>query len=208
MTATLDTPHTGIHFKETMKGGFTLGATDPEVGARGEHALAMHATVDIPDIDAFVANAQHHASLSGSIDFAPMGLGMVADTGVFGLFSPSGDPALTYMVYELGFAHGGQRWYLAGKKHVQVGSPLRLWGETTTLFTTLHQGTDATGPIAGAGVLALGVVDLFKLMGTLETTQSSGTDPSMRASASAVAGFFGFFAKELTRTYITHRPQR
>ena len=115
MTATVSTPHTGIHFKETMKGGFTLGATDPETGANGEHQLAMHATVDIADIDAFTADAQHHATLSGSIDFAPRGIGMVADSGVFGLFSPSGDPDLTYMVYELGFAHNGQRWYLAGK---------------------------------------------------------------------------------------------
>ena len=203
MTATVSTPHTGIHFKETMKGRFTLGATDPELGAKGEHELAMHATIDIPDIDAFVADAQHHAQLSGTIDFAPLGLGMVADKGVFGRFSPSGDPELTYMVYELGFAHGGKRWYLAGKKHVQVGNPLRLWGETTTLFTTLHQGDDASAPVVGAGVLALGVVDLFKLMGTLETTHIDG----FGAKAAAVGSFFGFFAKELTRTYLTQRPQ-
>jgi hypothetical protein len=203
MTATVSTPHAGIHFKETMKGHFTLGATDPELGAKGAHELAMHATVDIPDIDAFVADAQHQAQLSGTVDFAPLGLGMVADKGVFGLFSPSGDPELTYMVYELGFAHGGKRWYLAGKKHVQVGNPLRLWGETTTLFTTLHQGDDASAPVVGAGVLALGVIDLFKLMGTLETTHSSG----IGASVGAVGSFFGFFAKELTRTYLTRRPQ-
>jgi hypothetical protein len=204
MTASVSTPHTGIHFKETMKGGFTLGATDPAVGAKGEHELAMHATIDIPDIDAFVADPHHQAQLSGTVDFAPLGMGMVADVGVFGLFSPSGDPELTYMVYELGFPHDGQRWYLAGKKHVQVGNPLRLWGETTTLFTTLHKGKDATAPVAGAGVLELGVVDLLKLMGTLETTHASG----IGASVSAVGSFFGFFASELTRTYITHRPQR
>ena len=203
MTATVSTPHAGIHFKETMTGRFTLGATDPELGAKGEHELAMHATIDIPDIDAFVADAQHHAQLSGTVDFAPLGLGLVADKGVFGLFSPSGDPELTYMVYELGFAHGGKRWYLAGKKHVQMGSPLRLWGETTTLFTTLHQGDDASATVVGGGILALGVVDLLKLMGTLETTHSSG----IGASVGAVGSFFGFFAKELTRTYLTHRPQ-
>jgi hypothetical protein len=204
MTTSVSTPHTGIHFKETMQGGFTLGATDPATGAKGSDALAMHATIDIPDIDAFVADPQHQAQLSGTVDFAPLGMGMVADVGVFGLFSPSGDPDLSYMVYELGFAHGGQRWYLAGKKHVQVGSPLRLWGETTTLFTTLHKGKDATAPVAGAGVLELGVVDLLKLMATLQTTHASG----IGASVSAVGSFFGFFASELTRTYLTHRPQR
>ena len=203
MTASVSPSHAGIHFKETMKGGFTMGATDPATGALGEHELAMHATVDIPDVDAFVADAQHHASLSGTIDFEPLGMGLVADTGVFGLFSPSGDPDLTYMVYELGFVQGGQRWYLAGKKHVQIGSPLRLWGETTTLYTTLHQGPDTTGPVVGAGVLTLGVIDLAKLMSTFHATGATG----LAGTAGAVSSFFGFFTKELTRTYLKHQPK-
>ena len=202
MSATVHDDHTGITFRETMAGGFKLGTTDPALGAAGPQQLAMHATIQIADIDAFTRSAGHQAQLSGSIDFEPMGLGMVADSGVFGLFSPSGDPALTYMVYELGFAHGGQRWYLAGKKHVKLGSPLRLWGETTTLYTTLHQGVDASGPIAGAGTLSLGMVDLLKLMGTVKATDSD----SFGESASAIAKFFRFFASELSRTYVLNRP--
>jgi len=202
MTASVHDDHTGITFRETMAGGFTLGITDPEAGAKGPQPLAMHATIQIHDIDAFIADPQHKAQLSGTIDFAPMGNGLVADRGVFGLFCPSGDPALTYMVYELGFGHNGQRWYLAGKKHVKLGSPLRLWGETTTLYTTLHQGDDASGVVAGAGVLSLGVVDLLKLMGTVKATDSD----SFGESASAIAKFFRFFSSELTRTYVLHQP--
>ena len=202
MTASVKDDHTGITFRETMAGGFALGATDPEAGAKGTGELAMHATIHIHDIDAFIADPHHQAKLTGSIDFAPLGIGMKAEHGVFGLFSPSGDPALTYMVYELGFAHAGQRWYLAGKKHVKLGSPLRLWGETTTLYTTLHQGADASGPVKGAGVLSLGVVDLLKLLGTLEATDSD----SLLESASAKAKFFGFFSQELTRTYVLQQP--
>ncbi len=202
MTASIDDDITGITFRETMAGGFALGTTDPETGAKSAVELAMHATIQIHDIDTFIADPQHQAKLSGTIDFAPMGVGLVATNGVFGLFSPSGDPALTYMVYELGFAHGGQPWYLAGKKHVKLGSPLRLWGETTTLYTTLHQGTDASGPVKGAGVLALGVVELLKLLTTLEATDSD----SFVESATAKAKFFGFFSRELTRTYVTKRP--
>lgn len=202
MTASIDDDITGITFRETMAGGFALGTTDPEVGARSKDELAMHATIHIHDIDTFIADPQHKAKLTGTIDFAPMGLGMVATSGVFGLFSPSGDPALTYMVYELSFAHGGHRWYLAGKKHVKLGSPLRLWGETTTLYTTLHQGTDATGPVKGAGVLSLGVVELLKLLTTLEATDSD----SFLESATAKAKFFRFFSSELTRSYVLHQP--
>ena len=202
MTASIKDDHTGITFRETMAGGFTLGATDPEVGAKGPDELAMHATIHIHDIDAFIADPQHKARLTGTIDFAPLGTGIVADSGVFGLFSPSGNPELTYMVYELGFAHGGKRHYLAGKKHVKLGSPLRLWGETTTLFTTLHQGPDTTGKVLGAGVLSLGVIELFKLLGTLEATDSD----SLLESATAKAKFFKFFSSELTRTYVTQQP--
>lgn len=202
MTASIKDDHTGITFRETMAGGFTLGATDPELGAKGPDQLAMHATIQIHDIDAFIADPQHKAQLTGTIDFAPLGLGLVADSGVFGLFSPSGKPELTYMVYELGFAHGGQRHYLAGKKHVKLGSPLRMWGETTTLYTTLHHGTDASGKVEGAGVLSLGVIDLMKLLGTLEATDSD----SLLESATAKAKFFKFFSSELTRTYVTQQP--
>lgn len=202
MTASIDDDITGITFRETMAGGFSLGATDPEAGAQGLDTLAMHATIRIRDIDAFIADPQHKAELTGTIDFAPLGQGLVADSGVFGLFSPSGDPALTYMVYELGFEHGGKRHYLAGKKHVKLGSPLRLWGETTTLYTTLHQGRDAGGRVIGAGVLSLGVIELFKLLGTLEATDSDG----FLESASAKAKFFRFFSSELTRTYVLHKP--
>lgn len=202
MKPTVKDDHTGITFRETMEGGFALGTADPATGAKSPDQLAMHATIAIHDIDAFIKDPQHKAQLSGSIDFKPMAMGMVADRGVFGLFSPSGKPELTYMVYELGFAHGGKRWYLAGKKHVKLGSPLRLWGETTTLFTTLHEGEDASAPVAGAGVLSLGVVDLIKLLGTLEATDSD----SFLESASAKAKFFGFFSQELTRTYVLHQP--
>jgi choline dehydrogenase-like flavoprotein len=202
MTASIDDDITGITFRETMAGGFALGTTDPEVGAKGADELAMHATIRIRDIDAFIADPQHKAELTGTIDFAPMGHGMIADSGVFGLFSPSGNPELTYMVYELGFMQGGKHHYLAGKKHVKLGSPLRLWGETTTLYTTLHQGKDASGKVVGAGILALGVIELFKLLGTLEATDSD----SFLESAGAKAKFFRFFSSELTRTYVLHKP--
>ncbi len=71
-----------------------------------------------------------------------------------------------------------------------------------SISTTLHQGTDASGPVKGAGVLALGVVELMKLLTTLEATDSD----SFLESAAAKAKFFRFFSSELTRTYVTRQP--
>src|SRR5690606_1454300 len=83
----------GITFDETMAGAFTLGQTEPAAGAaaarRSGDLLAMHATVTIPDLDAFIADPKHLGQLKGSIDFTPFGSGIVATSGVFNLFSPS-----------------------------------------------------------------------------------------------------------------------
>jgi predicted patatin/cPLA2 family phospholipase len=195
-------PGTGLSFRETMAGGFTLGATDPQAGVAGSTGLSMHATIHIPDLNAFVSNPMHQSELTGHIDFEPFGQAIPAESGVFCLFSPSGDPALTYMVYELGFRHADKPYYLAGKKHVKVGGPWKLWGETTTLFTTLHEGTDSNGPIVGAGVLRLGVGELLKLLMTVHATNAATSGRAIKT----VWQFMRFFASQLMRTYILRRP--
>ncbi|MES2940665.1 MAG: patatin-like phospholipase family protein [Pseudomonadota bacterium] len=197
-------PGVGVGFRETMRGGFRLGATDPRAGAAEGAAtpLSMHATIHIEDIAAFVADPRHLGGLTGHVDFAPWGRAIPAQSGVFGLFSPSGDPALTYMVYELGLRHAGEDYYLAGKKHVRLGAPWRVWGETTTLYTTLHKGSDASGEIVGAGVLRLGVPDLLRLLRTVHSVNA----PAVGAGAGAIGRFFRYFASELARIYLRRAP--
>lgn len=198
-------PGVGVGFRETMAGRFTLGAADPQAGAgdAGAALLSMHATIHIEDIAAFVADPQHRAGLTGHIDFAPWGMALPSQSGVFGLFSPSGDERLSYMVYELGFRHAGQDYYLAGKKHVRIGAPWRLWGETTTLYTTLHRGNDTSSEVVGAGVLRLGVPDLLRLLRTTHSTNA----PAVGAGVGAVWHFFKFFASELIRIYLRRVPR-
>lgn len=197
------TPAAGLDFRETMSGPFTLGATDPQDGARaGAPVLAMHAAIHIDDIAGFVNSSSHLARLSGTIDYAPLGTGLVAPSGVFGLFSPSGDPALTWMVYELAFEHAGQPRYLAGRKHVRLGPPWKLWHETTTLYTTLHAGRDRSGRVIGAGTLSLGVGALLDLLGTVQ-----GTGAGSGQRVGAVLQFFRYFSAELARTYLLRRPR-
>ena len=188
----------GISFRESMSGTVSLSEPQPQAAAN----LVMHASIQIDDIQAFIADPQHLAGLSGHIDYPPFGLAIPAETGVFGLFTPSGDPALTYLVYELGFQHQGQAYYLAGKKHVRIGMPWQLWPETTTLYVTLHAGSDATGPVIGNGVLRLGVSELLKLMLTLHPTNTRTVWQSVHSYGS----FLGFFASELLRTYVWRTP--
>ncbi len=193
----------GITFRETMSGGFALGETDPRAGhERGERdraTLTMHATIDIQDLDAFTADARHGGRITGTVSFPPLGDAIPAKTGVFQLFSPADDPKTKYMVYELGFASGGKDYYLAGKKEVRDDPGFDLWSDTTTLYTRLHQSRDATGPVVGAGILRLGIMDLRRLVSTMHAV---GTESTVQA-AEAVLKFGRFFVGELWSTYLS-----
>ncbi len=191
----------GITFSETMAGGFALGATDPsagnEQGNREGTELAMHATISIDDLDGFIGDPRHLGKIHGSIDFTPFGEGLAAPTGVFNLFSPTDNPAMKYMVYELGFQYDGQSYYLAGRKEVHDDVGFDLWSDTTTLLTKLHRGTGVDGEVIAAGVLSLGVKDLIKLVSTMRAIGAE----SPAEKAVAYAKFGRFFMAELWDSY-------
>jgi len=191
----------GITFEETMTGGFSLEAKEPAAGAKaGADAgtkLAMHATVTVPDLDAFMADPKHLGQLNGTIDFAPLGTGISAKSGIFNLFSPSAKSGLKYMVYELAFQHDGKPYYLAGKKHVHDDPGVDLLTDTTTLFTKLHSGRDADAPVIGSGILRLDMGDFLKLMSTIKVTGAK----SAGQRAMTVAKFGRFFMGELWNIY-------
>lgn len=196
----------GVTFRETMAGPFSLESTDPRKGAHlgrsNRTRLAMHARIVIPDIAAFVDDPMHEASLSGSIDFAPLGTALPAPDGLFRLFAPSDDERMKLMVYELRFESGGTTYYLAGKKEVRNDRGLDLWPDTTTLYTRLHRGSDDSAPVIGAGVLSLGIVELLRLMSTMRAVNANNVGESARA----ISTFGGFFARELWDTYVRRRP--
>lgn len=191
----------GITFRETMAGWFAMGETDPRIGAaRGEAMktrLTMHATVTVRDVEKFVDDPAHLGELMGEVTFAPIGTPSPASVGMFNLFAPTSDLSLRHMVYELGFQSGGVPYYLAGKKLVRNDAGFDLLKDTTTLYTTLHKGTDANAPIVGAGVLSLGVGDFASLLGTIRPVGAQ----SAVDGAAAVLRFGKFFAGQLADIY-------
>ncbi len=196
----------GFTFREKMAGGFALGETDPESGASAGQAagttLTMRATIDIPDLDAFLGEAMHPGSLTGQVDFAPLGTNLQSTSGVFQLFSPTTDPTMKYMVYELGFAAGGKSYYMAGRKQVQQAPVTDAWKATTTLYTQLYEGEDKGGAVVGAGILTLGMHDLMAMIPTMQATNARNPEEA----AAAAARFGRFFMGELWDTYV--KPTR
>jgi cholesterol oxidase len=167
----------GLTFRETMAGPLSLTASDPATGAAAADAveLAIHCTIEIDDVDTFVADPQHTGSLAGTIDYGPFGGELTAMSGTFNLFSPGG-PGERIMEYRLAFTHDGTSYLLDGKKHAHDDPGFDVWKDTTTLYTVLHEG-DENGAIVGAGVLSLGVEALTKMMATMRPTGDGHIEP-------------------------------
>lgn len=191
----------GLTFRETMTGGFTLGETNPQAGARkgkiGGTFLSMHATINICNLHRFIASPDHTATMTGHIDFVLFRDNIPAKSGVFKLFLTGQDPKHKWMIYELTFEHNGQNYYLAGKKDVHDGIGINLWRDTTTLYTQLHQGTDKTGPVVGAGILKLSLPQFMRLLPTIHATNTKSFADTVRA----LLAFVRFFLSELWDSY-------
>lgn len=196
-------PGHGINFREVMTGRLTFGVTDPSAGYDTAAAVPfiLNASINIRDVDQFVDDPTHAGELTGRLYSPRAGFYLPGVSGVFRLFSPSGDPALTYMIYELGYVRDGKPYYFAGRKLVRIGPPWRAWRETTTLHVTLHE-KDAAGPVVAAGMLRLNLFDLLALLGALNATGCETWPERWRA----VMSFAGFFTRELWRTYVARRP--
>ncbi len=197
-------PKIGVTFRETMAGSFALGESDPQAGRRkGEsdgHELKVRLAIDVRDLDRFRDDPEHAGTLHGELDFTPFGERIPVWRGVFNLFSPADDLKLKLMVYEMAFEHEGQPYYLAGRKEIRDDPGFDLWQDTTTLFTRLHQGHDASAPVVGAGVLSLSVDDLVRLLTNFYATNAR----SAAQKAGAVRQFGSLFLGELWDTYAKH----
>jgi hypothetical protein len=198
----------GIAFRETMRGWFAMGESDPVTGARRGRAqnaaIALNASITVHDLERFIRDPEHPGSLAGNLDIAGFGTAIPAVRGVFNLFSPSNDAQTKLMVYEAGFRHGGSDYYFAGKKLVRHHFILKLWPDTTTLYVQLHEGKDASGPVIGAGVLHLNAFDLTKLMLGMHAIDTDAA----HSSPEVTFEFLRFFLGELWATYIRRAMTR
>ena len=167
----------GLTFRETMSGPVALGPADPEAGAADPNAknLAIHCEISIDDVDRFVDDREHTGSITGSVEYEALGGELPVTKGIFNLFSPGG-PSERLMQYRLAFEHDGKPYFLDGAKHVHDDPGFDVWKDTTTLHTVLHEGSDASGPVVGAGILSLGVEALARMMSTMRPVDG-GIEP-------------------------------
>lgn len=196
-------PGHGVSFRETMRGLITMGATDPVAGAADTAAfpVSLHATINIDDVGAFVRDPTHGGRLHGWLEAHRLGGWLPSADGRFGLFTPTADPDVDHMVYDMRLRLKGRDLYMRGRKHVAIAGPWHLWPATTTLYVTLHDGIDEDQPVIAAGVLRLEFRALFALLGTLVATRCDRWTDRWRARVR----FYAFFAASLWRIYARRR---
>jgi hypothetical protein len=106
-------------------------------------------------------------------------------------------PQTKRMLYELGFVHAEEPFYLAGYKEVRDDPGFDLWSDTTTLYSRIHRGEDAAGDIVAAGILTLGMTGLMKLLAGMEVVHAQ----TAAERVSALNRFGHFFLGELWDSY-------
>src|SRR5207244_9768835 len=101
------TEPTSLQFTEEMKGFVTLDESDPQRGYDQGRAdgtkLMFRLTIRTEDVDTFVAQAQHEAAATGSVDCDAFGGERPVEKGVFNLFVGE-QPDQRKMLYRLFFA--------------------------------------------------------------------------------------------------------
>ena len=88
--------------------------------------------------------------------------------GVFRLLVPQEDGSLR-MVHQLVVEdRAGKRWFIDGYKTIDAALGSGLWPDTTTLFFTLYEGRDASGPRIGHGAVQVELRDLLRQVSTMK----------------------------------------
>ncbi len=165
----------GLCFTESVSGALTAG------GRSGQQATTLRLRVRIPDLKAFLTDAQHLARVSGTVDVAGMTPApAIIRSGTLRLLAQRGRGAARVMHYELPFSDAaGTEWVLSGTKN--IGWPHSPWRATTCMRAKLSLNTrmvltgqldippPAVGALAGslratpAGVAGFGATIRFGL---------------------------------------------
>lgn len=120
--------------------------------------------------------------------------------GVFNLFvADPTKPGYRFMRYRMRLtADSGRVRWLYGFKHIGNDSPLDAFHDSTTLYTTIHDGPDERAPIVAQGIVKIGVKDTLKLIATLQIPGALG----FFRRAYAKVQFLGHFLGTIALTYL------
>ena len=209
-------PPTAVRFTEEMGGYVGLDEEDYDQGARNGQAdgtrLMFHLTITVDDLDRFVADAEHEAVAHGYVSCQALGGRRKVERGAFNLLVDERDFRDKRMRYRLWFRDAaGNPLTLSGFKVVADHAGLDLWPDTTTLYARVLRGHVEAADVAGAPVVASGILRLSPLAFAIQLATFRARAPSAAARARALCRFAGLFVGKLWDVYargpLDQRPE-
>ncbi|MCC7297554.1 MAG: GMC family oxidoreductase N-terminal domain-containing protein [Bacteroidia bacterium] len=199
-------PTIGIEFTEKMGGFFAKGITDNNyqegynLGETENNNIDFVLTIRSEDVDDFVSNPNHIAYMVGVVNAPMLSAEPIAATeGVFNLFVDNPEVVNSkLMKYSMKLeTEEGKSFYFKGFKIIQHHSLLDMWHDSSTLYTTIYEGSDDKGKIFGQGILHIKPSDFITQLGTIKAVNSDSTVDSLKAELE----FGKYFAKSLFDEY-------
>ncbi|MGD2079201.1 MAG: GMC family oxidoreductase N-terminal domain-containing protein, partial [Chloroflexota bacterium] len=195
----------GLQFSETMGGYFSTKVQDDyqagwDQGKKDRSEFRFILTILAQDMEQMMADENYTAILTGTVTAPALSPEpMTVTEGEFNLFTYDPDqPGLRRMKYRMRVtSQEGNVYYFDGYKLVKDDPGIDIWKDTTTLYITVYDGDNMSGPILGRGILRIYPDDFRRQMTTLQIINADG----MRQRLSAVARFGRFFAGSLFDIY-------
>jgi hypothetical protein len=196
----------GVRFTEQMKGWLSFDEADFNQGllhgrVNGTSAK-LRLTVEIRDLDRFIAERSEQAAARGWLEFDELGGRLMVEAGRVQLFAREPDGRHMRMRYRLFLRDQmGRPLTLGGFKLVEDDPNFDSWRDVTTLFVQVFVGhleehqEDEEQPVA-TGILRLTAPALVR-----QLISFRGQARSWLAQVGAVARFQLFFLRELLLAY-------
>jgi cholesterol oxidase len=204
--AAAEKPRLGISFTETMRGYFSRAVRNEDYdraykeGQRSNSPFAFTLSVIADDLDAMIAEDTHAARMVGTVSAPALSADPLTVTdGMFNLFvKDEADPVARRMRYRMRMiASDGRICFFEGFKRIRDDFGPDIWGDTTTLYITVHDGSDSNAPVLGRGILKIGAADFARQMTTVQVSNATTVEEQIRAQAR----FGGFFAGVIFEVY-------
>ncbi|MCC6922843.1 MAG: GMC family oxidoreductase N-terminal domain-containing protein [Nitrosomonas sp.] len=194
----------GVRFTETMRGWWSETGdfeTAMRAGKESGNTIDFTLTVSVYDLNALIEkNGDYSGGMIGTVNAPGLSASpLTATNGVFNLFAR--DPSRIgqeYMKYRFQInSEEGKTWCFDGFKIIHDDYGIDVWSDTTTMYATLYEGTDTTGPVKGRGILYIQPHDLIRQLTTIAAT---GAQTNMER-LQAITRFGIYFAGDLYHIY-------
>ena len=194
-----------IQFSEIMTGYLSTQVTGDyqaaaDRGKTDDSPCSFTLTIVGADLERMLADSNHQARMIGTVTAPALSPDPITVTdGVFNLLVDDPDRVDgRQMRYRMKLTTEEDRCYLfVGFKIVHDDRGRDVWSATTTLYVTVYEGDNDTGPVVAKGILTIRPEDFMKQLTTMTVRGAT----SLEQRLVATARFGEFFAGALFDVY-------